>query len=102
MAYRVRLRAHAQQQIEQHVDRLAETSPQAAGRFIDALERSIELLSEWPESGPRYESSDDRLLQLRKWVIPGFRRFLVFYRFENDVVELIDVVDGRADFRVRR
>lgn len=102
MPYRVRLRAHAQQQIERHVTRLAQTSPQAAARFIDAFERSIQLLSEWPESGPRYESSDERLSQLRKWVIPGFRRFLVFYRFEDNVVELIDIVDGRSDFQLRR
>ena len=98
--YPVRRRAHAQQQIERHVDHLAHTSPQAAARFVDAFEQSIRLLSEWPESGSRYESEHEGLSQLRKWVVPGFRRFLVFYRFENNVVELIDVVDGRSDFQI--
>ena len=38
--------------------------------------------------------------RIRKWVVPRYRRYLLFYVFENDTVHLIDVVDGKTDYDV--
>jgi hypothetical protein len=53
-----------------------------------------------PESGPRYETDNPALANLRKWVIPRHRRYLVFYLFDGKAVHVIDVVDGRSDYDI--
>ena len=54
-----------------------------------------------PEAGPRYETENARLAgRIRKWVIPRYRRYLLFYVFEHDTVHLIDVIDGKTDYDV--
>ena len=73
----------------------------AAYRLVDAVEASLALLSEMPEAGPRYETDNIALAgRVRKWVIPRYRRYLLFYIFEKGVVHLIDVVDGKTDYSV--
>jgi plasmid stabilization system protein ParE len=97
----VRRRLAAQESLERIAVRIAEEDLDAAYRFVDAVEASLALLSDMPEAGPRFETEDTRLAgRIRKWVIPRYRRYLLFYVFENDAVHLIDVVDGKADYDV--
>ena len=101
MKYPVRRRLRAQESLERIVSRIAQHDLEAAYRFVDAVEESLSLLSEIPEAGPRYETRNPALRgRIRKWVVPRYRRYLLFYTFENEVVQLIDVVDGRADYDV--
>ncbi len=100
MSHPVRRRLHAQGKLESIVDRIATEDPAAAVRFIEALEASLALLSQMPEAGPRYETQNAKLTNLRKWVIPRYPRFLLFYLFEAGAVHLIDIVDGRSDYEV--
>jgi hypothetical protein len=54
-----------------------------------------------PEVGPRYETQNPALTgRLRKWLVPHYRRYILFYVFEQGVVHLIEVVDGRTDYTV--
>lgn len=101
MKHPIRRRLHAQEQLELHVDRIAEDNLEPALRFIAAFEASLELLSEMPEAGPRFESGDPRLARLRKWVIPRYPRYVIFYLFERGAIHLIDVVDARSDYEVQ-
>ena len=100
MSTPVRRRRHAQDQLELHVDRLAEESTQAAVRLIDAMESCVKLLGDWPEVGGVYETENAVLQGVRKWVLPEFRRYIVFYVYAGEVVDILDVVDGRSDFIV--
>ena len=101
MKYSVRRRLAAQESLERIAVRIAEKDLDAAYRFVDAIEASLALLSDMPEAGPRYETENERLAgRIRKWVIPRYRRYLLFYVFENDTVHLIDVVDGKTDYDV--
>ena len=101
MSTPIRRRQHAQEQLEQHVDRLAEDSVQAAIRLIDAMESCAKLLADWPEVGGVYETENAALDGIRKWVLPEFRRYIVFYLYAGEVVDILDVVDGRSDFVVK-
>ena len=54
-----------------------------------------------PEAGPHYETENVALAgRIRKWVVPRYRRYLLFYIFEKGIVHLIDVVDGKTDYDV--
>jgi len=99
--YPVRRRLAAQESLERIVVRIAEEDLEAAFSFVDAVEASVKLLSEMPEAGPCHRTANASLAgRVRKWVIPRFRRYLLFYIFEDGVVHLIDVVDGRMDYEV--
>jgi plasmid stabilization system protein ParE len=99
--YPVRRRLAAQDNLEEIVIQIAEHDLDAAYRFVDAVEASLALLSDMPEAGPRYETDNAALAgRVRKWVIPHYRRYLLFYIFEKGVVHLIDVVDGKTDYEV--
>jgi plasmid stabilization system protein ParE len=91
----------AQDSLERIVVQIAEHDVEVAYRFVDAVEASLALLSEMPEAGPRYETDNAALAgRIRKWVVPRYRRYLLFYVFEKGVVHLIDVVDGKTDYEV--
>ncbi len=101
MKHPIRRRLAAQHSLERIVLQIAEYDLDAAYRFVDAVEASLALLSEAPEAGPRYETSNAKLAgRVRKWVIPRYRRYLLFYVFEKGVVHLVDVVDGKSDYQV--
>jgi plasmid stabilization system protein ParE len=96
--YPVRRSLAAQDSLERIVVQIAEHDLEAAYRLVDAVEASLSLLSEMPEAGPRYETENAALAGLRKWVVPRYRRYLLFYIFEKGIVHLIDVVDGKTDY----
>jgi len=99
--YPVRRRLAAQSSLERIAIQIAEHDLDAAYRFVDAVEASLSLLSEMPEAGPRYETENAALAgRIRKWVVPRYRRYLLFYVFERGTVHLIDVADGKTDYDV--
>ncbi len=101
MKYPVRRRLAAQDSLERIAAQIAEYDLEAAYRFVDAVEASLSLLSEMPEAGPRYETENAVLAErIRKWVVPRYRRYLLFYIFEKGIVHLIDVVDGKTNYDV--
>ena len=101
MKYPVRRRLAAQDSLERIAVQIAGHNLEAAYRFVDAVEASLSLLSEMPEAGPRYETENTALAgRVRKWVIPRYRRYLLFYIVEKGIVHLIDVVDGKTDYDV--
>ena len=72
--------------------------PEVAERFCRAVESALRSLERAPGIGrPR------RFRQpgLRSWQVPGFRRWLLFYRplDQDRGVELIRVIHGARDLR---
>ena len=101
MKHPVRRRLAAQSSLERITLRVAEHDLEAAYRLVDAVEASLALLSEMPEAGPLYETPNAALAgRVRRWVVPSYRRYLLFYIFEKGVVHLIDVVDAKTDYDV--
>ena len=78
--------------LEAHVDYLAEQRPSAARRFIDAVERAFERLRTMPEIGASRRYRHPRLTGIRMWSVPGFRRFLIFYRLQGTEIHILRVL----------
>ena len=97
MTVPVRRRAQANQELLEHVDRISDDNPAAALRFIDAFEKALAELSEHPEIGSPYEPDDPRLSGIRKWVLPAFPNYLLFYRFEKGAVHLLHILRAERD-----
>lgn len=59
---------------------IAMNNPEAADRFLDALQLSFRTLAQWPEVGPRYQSNRAGLTGMRFWPVRRFANYLIFYR----------------------
>jgi len=70
---------------------IAAESPGAADRLLDEIDKQIIRLADFPEIGARRPeiASDARVL------VSG--RYLILYRFDGNMVEIIRVVHGARD-----
>ena len=73
-----------------------EGDPGAALRFIDAVDRAIALLASNPEMGPGWRYADPTR-PTRFLLVPGFRNYILFYRYEERIVRLGRLLHGAQD-----
>ncbi|MBI3879881.1 MAG: type II toxin-antitoxin system RelE/ParE family toxin [Verrucomicrobia bacterium] len=68
--------------------------PQAGLRFLDAVESAVAELARQPFLGRlRLEHGEGR----RSWRVPGFGKWLIFYRVRDNSLQLQRVVYGARD-----
>lgn len=68
----------------------------SADRLVDEFYSAFDRLLELPDIGHRHASAPG--LNLRCWTLRG--TWLVFYRRDDNVVEIVRVVSGRQDIRL--
>lgn len=87
----------AKRDLLEHVLYLAEINPDLADRFIDASEMAFEKLAQMPLKGKPQSFQSPKLKDVRRWFIPGFDKYLVFYRPLKGGIELLRVLHGMQD-----
>jgi len=97
MSFRIVRKIQIETDVAEIYDYIDQDSNAAAERFLDAFEATIRRLADMPGIGRRWESDSPRLVDLRVTTIPGFRKYLVFYRPLPDAVEFLRVVHGARD-----
>jgi len=91
---RVDVKYIAERDLLEALEFLREESPNAALRFVDAVEKTLGDLSKMPGIGSMYEFSNPRLQGLRRCRINDFEKYLFFYRVEYDAVVIHRVIYG--------
>jgi len=76
---------------------LQENAPEAAARFLEAVERAVEQLVEMPNMGAPKALKNSSLAGLRSWPVSGFEEIRVYYRVHEDTLRVIRVLHGRRD-----
>jgi len=66
-------------------------------RFLRAIQQAYTFLCENPEAGPQSLYRHQSLQGLRRWPVPGFENYLVFYRLVDDWVEIVRILHGARD-----
>jgi toxin ParE1/3/4 len=66
-------------------------------RFLGAVQEAYSFISEHPDAGPRGQYENRRLRELRRWPVPGFETYLVFYRLIDECIEIVRVLHGARD-----
>ncbi len=94
---RIYRRPLAEQDILEHFEYLLGERPEAALRFVDAVEAALERLADMPFMGAARPFTKPGLEDIRMWPIPDFERFLIFYRPCVDGVEAVRVLYGMRD-----
>ena len=90
-----------QPQVSQDIDQVyryfAETDRDRAMVFFDAVRQTFADLARMPGIGKIYDSGEDDLNDLHRWFVKGFKTYLILYRFDDEVVTIVRVIDGRRD-----
>lgn len=97
MNYSLRILPAADADVDGAADYIAQDNLDAALRFYDAVSRTYRQLRDHPTRWPMYGLDHPRLVNIRKRHIAGFAKYLVFYRIEDSVVEIIRVLHGARD-----
>jgi len=74
-----------------------EAGVDVAFRFLDAAAKAFEFVRENPAAGSPGQYRSDKLTGVRRWPVPGFKDHLVFYRFDDDAVDVVRVLHGARD-----
>ena len=69
----------------------------AAERFLDLAENTFTQLVRVPEIGKVVRLASARMGEVRQWRIKDFQDYLVFYRIQDDRVEILRVLHGARD-----
>jgi toxin ParE1/3/4 len=78
-------------------DYLSEDNPDAAYRFLNAFESTIEQLAQFPEIGTRRYFQHAELSNIRMWFVQGFKNYLIFYRVLDDAIQIVRVLHRTRD-----
>ena len=67
---------------------------EAAGRVIDAVIETFDLLVREPNAGVLYRTENSKLRGVKMMPVARYRNYLVFYRTAADYVRILYVVHG--------
>lgn len=77
---------------------LHERSPEAAVRFLAAIDRTVEGLSVQPMKGRLRRFRGRDLKHIRSWRVNDFENYLIFYRATKERLEVLRIKHGAMDF----
>jgi toxin ParE1/3/4 len=89
--------ALAEQDLLDHFEHLLSERPEAALRFVDAIEAAFERLAYMPLIGVSRPFRKAGLEDIRMWPVPDFENFLIFYRPLTRGIEIVRVLYGTRD-----
>jgi toxin ParE1/3/4 len=78
---------------------LLEDALDAATRFLEALDESIEAICKMPEIGAPKHFKNPVLAGLRSWAVKDFEDILIFYVVQSDALRVVRVLHGRRDIK---
>lgn len=76
---------------------LDKDAPEAAARFIEAVEQTISKLTLQPTIGAPKEFKNPRLAGLRRWPVDGFEVIGIYYLPSKGVLRVVRVLHGKRD-----
>ena len=76
---------------------LAERNPDAAFRFLTAIEETLALIATNPRMGSRRLEHLDKTIQLRVFPVSGFEDYLIFYTPIENGLEMIRLLHSSMD-----
>jgi toxin ParE1/3/4 len=72
-------------------------APEAALRFLDAIEDSVEQIVRMPNMGAPKTLRNPALEGLRAWPVKGFEDIRIFYLVQGQTVRVLRILHGKRD-----
>jgi toxin ParE1/3/4 len=93
----VRVRPLADIEIDALADHIAHDKPNAALRFLDAMQKSFDLIGEQPGIGSRRYAHLPMMEGLRMWPVSDFEKHLIFYIERPSYIDVLRVLHSSRD-----
>jgi toxin ParE1/3/4 len=77
---------------------IRENNPEAALRFLKAIDGTVESLASQPLKGRLRKFRGRDLKNIRSWRVDDFENYLIFYRFAEMRLEILRIKHGAMDF----
>ena len=87
----------AEQDLAETYLHIGSDSPAAAERLLDAVEHAIAVLLSKPRAGRPREFRSPRAHGILSWVVRGCENYLIFYRPQQNGIEVVRFVHGARD-----
>ncbi len=102
MSRKIIIRPAAQAEIDQQADYLAQHAGEAtAYRFLAAIAETLGVLARTPGLGAPWISDHPRLQGIRRRQVAGFPNHLLFYRHDDQTIEVLHLYHGRQEIAGR-
>ena len=76
----------------------AERDRDIENRFYQAVDQTIQMLTQSPYLGERCQFRNPKMKGIRVWQVSGFRNYLIFYRPHGDVLHVLRIFHGARDY----
>ena len=76
---------------------IAEDNPEAAERFLAAVEATFDFIAAMPSVGRTYRVQSPAAQSMRVWRVEGFERYLILYRSVEHHIDIVRVLHGSRD-----
>jgi toxin ParE1/3/4 len=93
-----RISRRAERDLEQIRDYIATDDPEAAERVRQAFLDTADLLAQNVEIGTHIREASPRHADIRWFVVPRFRNYLIFYRTFRDTILVVRVLHAAQDW----
>jgi toxin ParE1/3/4 len=90
-------RRKAEEDLAEAYAHIGGESLDAAERWIRAVEDAVRLLRENSSVGRLRRFRSSRARGVRSWAVEGFPAYLVFYRIDDDELEIVRLLHGARD-----
>ena len=87
----------AQRDLIEIADYIAKGSMNSSDRFLQATERAFKQLADMPGLGISRDYNNPEFVGIRRWPVPGFDRYLIFYRATIERLDVLRVLHGARD-----
>ena len=95
---RARFSPKAARDLDEISGHIAADNPEAAERVRLPLLNTADFLAQHPELGRRIRKAAARHLQIRWFVVPKFRNYLIFYQPFHETVIVVRVLHAAQDW----
>lgn len=99
MKFEVRKRPQAERDIEECFVFIGEANLDVAVHFLVAVEETVEIIAENPFVGNLREFKDSKARNIRMILVKGFRSYRIFYKTDDNAIEIVRVLHGARDLR---
>ena len=97
MSLQVFIRPAVWRDLAEQSGHIAEDSPTAALRLLEAARSAFDLLGGFPEIGKLRRFSHPKLSGVRSWPIKGFETHVIFYRASEHRLDILRVIHSARD-----
>ena len=95
---RARLSPKAGRDLDEHCGHIAADNPEASERVRQNILNTADFLAQHPELGRRIRKATPRHEQIRWFVLPKFRNYLIFYQPFQETIMVVRVLHTAQDW----